>query len=347
MIKDNEQSDYFDNNDPNLMTYLQIGKLLTSTLNLNEILEMIMTRISQHIKAENWSLFLKDEKTDELYFEVVVGIDKEQVKDIRIPLGKGIAGEVAQTGKPIYTADAENDPRVFKKVDDKTGFTTKSIICMPLKIHGNILGVIEIINIEDIKNFTENKLPYLSILCDYAAIAIENSQYMSKIQRMSIIDEYTGLYNARYLHQILPELVQKSIEKGKKLSVVFMDVDNFKKVVDTFGHLAGSMVLKEIGQTILNCLTKNDILIKYGGDEYIFILPDRDKNNALEITKKIQNAIRESTYLKSEDNPIKVTASFGIAVFPDDAKNNKDLLIRADDSMYEIKKSTKNDIGVI
>ena len=262
-----------------------------------------------------------------------------------------LLGRVSRGDGPAHSFKCVNasieSSRKKQKVDDKTGFTTKSIICIPLKIHGNILGVIEIINIEDIKNFTENKLPYLSILCDYAAIAIENSQYLSKIQRMSIIDEYTGLYNARYLHQILPELVQKSVEKDNKLSVVFMDVDNFKKVVDTLGHLAGSVVLKEIGQTILNCLTENDILIKYGGDEYILILPDRNKNNALEITKKIQNAIRESTYLKSEDNPIKVTASFGIAVFPDDAKNKKDLLIRADDSMYEIKKSTKNAIGVI
>ncbi len=342
-----KQSEYLDENGSNLMQYLQIGKLLTSTLNLSEILELIMTKISQLVEAENWSLFLKDEETEELYFEVVVGIDKEQVKDIRIPLGTGIAGVVAQTGKPIYTADAENDPRVFKKVDDKTGFTTKSIICMPLKIHGRILGVIEIINIEDIQDFTKKKLPYLSIMCDYAAIAIENSQYLAKIQRMSITDEYTGLYNARYLHQILPELMKKSEETGQKLSVVFMDVDNFKNVVDTLGHLAGSMVLNEIGQTILNYLSTNDILIKYGGDEYILIMPDRNKNNALKITQQIQKAIRESTYLQSEPNPIRVTASFGIAVYPDDAKTKKDLLIRADGSMYSIKKSTKNSIGIL
>jgi diguanylate cyclase (GGDEF)-like protein len=329
----------------NLMPCLQIGKLLTSTLNLSKILELIMIKISQLVEAENWSLLLKDEETGDLRFEVVVGIDMEQVKNIRIPLGKGIAGKVAQTGDPIILEDAQNDPRVFRKVDQKTGFITKSIICLPLKIHGKILGVIETINIGDMEEFKQKKLPMLSILADYAAIAIENSQYMSKIQRMSITDEYTSLYNAGYMHQILPGLIKDADESGKKVAVVFMDIDNFKNVVDTYGHLSGSMVLKEIGEVIAGCLTEKEILIKYGGDEYIIIMPERDKSGALTLTKKIQDKIRGKLYLQTESHPVKLTASFGLAIYPDDADSKKDLLLRADGSMYKVKKSTKNDIG--
>jgi diguanylate cyclase (GGDEF)-like protein len=334
-----------ENNNPDLIPCLQIGKLLTSTLDLNEILELIMIKISQLVEADNWSLFLRDEETGDLKFEVVVGLDKEKIKDTRIPAGKGIAGLVAQTGDPIYLADASNDPRVYREIDLITGFKTKSIVCIPLKIHGRILGVVEIINVENMEDFKRIKIPLLSALTDYAAIAIENSQYTSRIQHMSITDEYTGLYNARYMHQILPGLLQDAEKNSKKLSVVFMDVDNFKNVVDTYGHLSGSMVLKEIGQTMSAQLAPGDILIKYGGDEYILIMPNRDKTSAIAITRKIQQAIRRTTYLKSEKDPIKVTASFGLAVFPDDAQNKKDLLIKADSSMYRIKKSTKNGIG--
>jgi diguanylate cyclase (GGDEF)-like protein len=206
--------------------------------------------------------------------------------------------------------------------------------------------VIEIVNIEDLKKFRSEKLPVLSILCDYAAIAIENSRYLGKIKKMSITDEYTGLYNARYLHDILPGLMHQADKKGTSVAVGFIDIDDFKHVVDSYGHLAGSRVLKEIGQTITQSLRKEDLLIKYGGDEYVLILPGRGKEEALQVSKKILNKIRAASYLQQEGESVKVTASVGIAIYPDDAPTSKDLLLRADDSMYKIKKSTKNDIGL-
>jgi diguanylate cyclase (GGDEF)-like protein len=324
---------------------LQIGKLLTSTLDLNEILSLIMNKISLIAKADNWSLLLLDEKQQELHFEVAVGIDKKLVEDIHIPLGKGIAGEVAKTGKPIYIDDAEDDPRIFREVDNRTGFVTRSIICFPLQTHGRILGVIEMVNLADPVAFIEKKLPLLAILADYAAIAIENSQYTAKIQSLSITDEYTGLYNARYMHQILPELLKDSQKKAKPLSLAFVDIDNFKSVVDLHGHLAGSQVLKEIGQVINRSLGKEDLLTKYGGDEFVIVMPGRDKKQARKLAETILKNIRDLHYLKEEKNPVQITASFGLATYPGDANSVKDLLLRADAAMYDIKRSTKNAVG--
>jgi diguanylate cyclase (GGDEF)-like protein len=135
-------------------------------------------------------------------------------------------------------------------------------------------------------------------------------------------------------------------KKGTSLAVGFIDIDDFKQVVDSYGHLAGSRVLKEIGQTITRSLRKDDLLIKYGGDEYVLILPGRGKQEALQVSKKILNKIRTASYLQEEGESVKITASVGIAIYPDDAPTSKDLLLRADDSMYKIKKSTKNDIGL-
>jgi diguanylate cyclase (GGDEF)-like protein len=304
-----------------------------------------MLKVSELIEAENWSLFLKDETQNELTFEVVVGLNKELIKNIRIPLGEGIAGIVAETGEPLFVDHAQEDPRLNRKIDQITGFTTQSVFCIPLKIHGTILGVIEIINVDDIEYFKSTFLPILTILADYAAIAIMNSKYFSKIQHMSVTDEYTGLYNARYLHEVLEELViAHSLEKNT-IAVVFVDIDNFKNVVDRYGHLSGSRVLKEIGHSISDCLTAKDILIKYGGDEFVILMPSRSKNEALKLTEKIMHAIRGSIYLKSETQGIQVTASFGLAMYPEDAKTKKDLLIKADNFLYRIKNTSKNGIA--
>lgn len=338
IVKDEIASDF-------LLPCLQIGKLLTSTLDLEEVLSLIMKRISQITAADNWSLLLLDEEKKELHFEVVVGIDKKLVANVRIPLGKGIAGEVAQSGKPIFIDHAEDNPRIFREVDQRTGFTTRSIIAIPLKSHGKVLGAIEVVNMKNPDRFLQKKLPLLTILADYAAIAIENSQYAAKIYQLSITDEYTGLYNCRYMYQILPGLLQTSRKSGQPLSLAFMDIDNFKSIVDSLGHLAGSKVLKEIGQAIQHCLSKPDMLMKYGGDEYIIIMPGRDKTQAGQLVETILTYLRNSSFLNEEKTPVKITASFGFATFPDDAKTVKDLLLKADAAMYMVKKSTKNAVG--
>lgn len=329
-----------------ILACVQIGKLLTSTTSHEEILTLIMAQVSQLVKADNWSLFLLDEETNELRFEIVVGIDKKTVEHIRIPLGVGLVGHAAKTGQPLIINDAQTNPRFNREIDRLTGFKTHSVICVPLTFHNRIQGVIEIVNIADPESFEIKYMPIVKILSDYAAIALENARLFNRIQQLSVTDEYTGLYNARYLHQILDDFLIRTDEQGQSLAVVFMDVDNFKQVVDKYGHLSGSRVLKEIGTTIRDRLQESDILIKYGGDEYVMILPDHDRDKALTKIETIRGAIQESRYLNNEGMNISVTASFGIAIYPADAKNKKDILLAADNLMYEIKRSRKNGVAL-
>jgi diguanylate cyclase (GGDEF)-like protein len=330
-----------------LLACVEIGKVLTSTLDLKQILELIMVKVSRLIDAQNWSLLLKNETTEELTFDIVVGINRDFIKGVRLEPGEGISGHVVRTGTPMFLSDVKDNPRFSRKVDELTGFKTKSIICVPLKIHGKVLGVIEIVNVKNIALFETKYLPFLTILTDYAAIAIENSRLFAKIQHMNVTDEYTGLYNARYLHQIIGELIKNSGRRDSEFAVVFVDIDNFKTVVDFHGHLLGTKMLRELGQTITDCLFERDILVKYGGDEYIIILPECNKDKAKKLTEKILSAIRETTYLQSESRPVKVTASFGIAMYPTDAETIKDLLILADKTMYRVKDTTKDAVGTL
>jgi len=337
-------SNIFTNQTDMLRTCVEVGKLLTSTLNLQEILELIMIKVSLLIRAQNWSLLLKNEASGKLAFEIVVGLNQELFNGLHLLPGEGIAPHVAETGKAVFIPDVNDSPLFNRKVDLHTGFTTRSVICLPLNIRGKSLGVIEIVNVQDMKIFELEDFPILTILADYAAIAIENSRYVDKISKMSITDEYTGLYNARYLHQILDEFFSKT-DQTTPLSVVFMDIDSFKSIVDHYGHLLGTRLLKEIGKTITRNLSDQDILIKYGGDEYIILLPGRNKTQAVKHSEKILRAIKESTYLKSKTEPVRITASVGIATYPEDAETKKQLLILADNALFKIKHSRKNRVG--
>jgi len=346
MIDDADTSRFIPSETDRLRACLEIGKLLTSARDLDEILELILKKGSDLIDAENWSLLLRDRVTGELTFEVVVGIDSETVYGIKIDRGVGIAGHVAESGIPLIIPDVKGDSRFNPDIDSKTGFITSSIVCIPLKIRGSVLGVVEVVNPGDMDEFKMRDLPFMLILSDYAAIAIENAQYMAEINRLAITDEYTGLFNARYLHRTMDRLTKEYKESGDPFSVVFVDIDDFKTVVDTHGHLLGSHVLKEIGETIQAHLEPNDIVIKYGGDEYVLVLPDTDKQAAQKRIRPILQAIASTSYLSFLPEPVHVTASFGLAVFPEDADSKREILIAADNLMYSVKRTGKNAIGI-
>ncbi|MCW7752537.1 sensor domain-containing diguanylate cyclase [Desulfobotulus sp. H1] len=327
-----------------LLACLEVGKRLTSTLDLNEILQLIMEKICTFVMADHWSLLLRDEETGELHFTIVVGVENDKLLGVRIERGKGIAGHAAETCRTLFVENAQEDPHFFPGIDQTTGFETKSVFCLPLCIHGKVLGVIEIINLEDIRTFETRHLPILTLLADYAAIAIRNAQFLDKIRLLSITDEYTGLYNARYMHQILETLILKAESCGTKLAVAFMDMDHFKSVVDSRGHLMGSRVLREVGQTLKENLGHGDIVAKYGGDEYVMIFSDCGREQAQEKCSSVLTAVRNTLYLAAFTNQpgIRVTASIGFAIYPDDARTKKDLLLLADRAMYRVKRGRKN-----
>lgn len=341
--KDHKDSDY---DLKALRACVEIGKILTSTHDLPKILALIMEKISDLIAAQNWSLLLRDDASGELTFDIVVGVNRDLLKGLRIGPGQGIAGRASTTGETIFIEDVSQTPEFFHGVDQHTGFHTQSILCLPLKTHGHVMGVIEIVNISNIDDFKVKELPILTTLADYAAIAIENSLFLKKIERMSITDEYTGLYNSRYLHQILDRLIEAPKETENTVAVVFMDIDNFKQIVDTYGHLQGTHILKEIGEAVGGCLDPGDILIKYGGDEYVIVMPGRVRKTATEVIQRIIESLRGQTFLKSETSPVSVTASFGMAIFPEDAQNKKDLLLAADQAMFRVKNTTKNGMAI-
>ncbi len=329
-----------------LSTINEIGRALTSSLDVREILSIIMQQISFLLQPKNWSLLLVDDVKGDLYFEIVVGDNADKIKNLRLKMGEGIAGWVAENGKPVLVSDVYKDPRFSPKADRASNFKTKSIVCVPVVSRDRAIGVIELVNYCDDKEFTEDDLRILSILADYTAIALENARYYDMARRLILTDELTGLYNSRYLHQLLNGEGEDEMKDLSQVSMIFVDLDYFKNINDKYGHLIGSKTLRELGGLLKGTLKGKEKGIRYGGDEFVIILPKSDKSQAYEIAKKIRTRIKKTRFLIAEGLNIKLTASFGVASIPEDASNYQELIGEADKAMYQVKNTFRDGISL-
>jgi diguanylate cyclase (GGDEF)-like protein len=328
-----------------LAIFHDVAKALTSSLDLDSILQTILEKMAEYFRPDTWSLLMVDEGKNELYFAIAVGTAAEALKNVRLKVGEGIAGHVAKYGEKLIVPDVAADPRFAKRIDQVTQWETQSIICVPLKSKLRVQGVIQLVNV-NMAHFGAEETFFLQALCDYAAIAIENARSVEKIQELTITDDCTGLYNARHLYKTLETEVYRSSRFAYEFSVVFIDLDHFKQVNDTHGHLVGSKLLAEIGYLIKAQLRLIDFAFRYGGDEFVVLLPQTGKDSALVVARRLRDSLRSSAFCKEEGLNLNVRASMGLATYPHDAKSPHDIIQQADSMMYEVKNSTRDNIGV-
>ncbi len=178
----------------------ELGKALTSSLQLDQVLRTIMEKIDEFLHPDTWSMLLVDDVRQELYFELAIGKNARTLKDVRIKVGQGIAGWVAQQQQAVIVPDVSRDTRFFSKVDEKTKMETRSIVAVPVRFRDHCLGVIELINCVGAEGFNDRDLSLLEALADFAAIALENARHVQRIHELTITDDCTSLYNARHLN---------------------------------------------------------------------------------------------------------------------------------------------------
>lgn len=328
-----------------LQAFNEIGRTLASTLELHEVLALIMEKVSEVLRPGHWSLLLVDEARRELVFEIAVGEGAERLKAMRIPLDEGIAGHVARSGKPVLLADARADPRFATRFDEASGLVTGSVLATPLVSRGRVLGVVELVNPSGGRPFGAHDLSTLGALSDYAAIAIDNARAYDRIRELTLRDDHTGLFNARHLWQQLAAEEARSRRTGRPFSLVFLDLDRFKAVNDRHGHQAGSGVLREVGELLARQIRSIDVPVRYGGDEFVVLLPETDRARARIAAERLRHAVNGAVFLRSRGLEVRVTASFGIATFPDDGERAEELLHRADAAMYRVKETTRDGIA--
>ena len=328
-----------------LITFTEIGKALTSSLDMKEVLGIVMEKIRVLLRPENWSLLLLDPATNDLRFEVVVGEGAEKLRNIRLKLGEGVAGWVAREKIPVLVPDVSLDPRFSKKGDAASHFTTRSIICVPLITRGRCLGVIELVNRIENESFVEDDLLLLTAIADFTAIAIDNAISLNRVHELTITDDLTRLYNSRFLHSRLDYEVERAKRFKKPLSMIFLDLDNFKMVNDIHGHLYGSKLLQEVARLILGLIRNVDMACRYGGDEFIVVMPETSKQDAMVVAEKLRLAMKKAVFLSDDGVNVRLTGSFGVASYPEDAMDKNGLIQKADKAMYRVKNSTRDAVS--
>jgi diguanylate cyclase (GGDEF)-like protein len=322
-----------------------IVKTANSILEPRKVIELIMAKIQQLIPSEAWSMLMVDEEKQELTFELALGEKGRDVSSFRVKMGEGIAGWVAQTGKPTIVNDTSRDPRFARRFDSQTQFQTRSILCAPLISRGRTIGVVQVINKRGGK-FTQADLEVLLTLVEPCAIAIENAILFQRTEQLTITDDLTKLFNSRYLNLYISREIKRCKRHGIPLSVIFLDLDGFKSVNDAYGHLAGSRTLTEVGGILVEAVRESDILARYGGDEFVVVLPETPPSGALVIAERIRKAIESHSFLKDQGVEARISASFGIASYPDHALTPEGLIQKADQAMYRVKERDKNGIEV-
>ncbi len=334
----------------NLRVFHDVARALTSTLELKPLLHTIMTKMAEFFGPERWSVMLLDEKTGELYYALSSGLPAELTERARLGRGEGIAGWVAETGHPLVVPDVRMDEHWHRFAKAHPELNLRSIACLPIRYGDQTLGVMQLHN-SSLNLLPEYSVSFLRVLCDYAAIALGNARHVEMIEHLSITDDCTGLFNARYLYkqlelQIAGASDSRVIPIQPHFSLVFLDLDHFKRINDTHGHMAGSRLLAEYGDLLKRTIGPQHAAFRYGGDEFVALLRGVDKPEAIAIADQLRETLGQARFLSGDGLDIAITASFGLATFPEDGNTLPAIIRSADTMMYAIKNTTRDGLAV-
>ena len=213
--------------------------------------------------------------------------------------------------------------------------TTGSILGIPLPGDGKPAAILVI------ENLAEDELERFGILAMQLSLEINKVFLYEAVEKMAITDSLTGLYVRRYFADRLDEELGRSARQGLKFSFFMLDIDDFKKINDTYGHLVGDVVLKDIGRIIEENIREIDLACRYGGEEFAAMLPETSKENAFVVAERIRKRAAEHVF-RAYDERLNLTVSIGVASYPDDSSNNPGIIEAADEALYEGKRSGKN-----
>ncbi len=340
-----------------------------SQLRVGSFLAEILSKANDFVPSEAGSILMdlpaergRISQDTPLHFVATFGPSGGELLGRTVRADRGVVGHVYRTGEPYLMQDPSTDPNFYGKIDQDHSFTTTGLIAVPIRIEHTVCGVLELINCRESGGYTTKDLQLLEIFARYTSVSIENLLDAQRANEMARRDDLTGLHNDRFFHHRLSEDLIRADVTGSTVALLFLDLDNFKDVNDTHGHLAGSQVLKEFGLLLKSTVQVEEAtLARYGGDEFVAILPGHGVEEALAVADDIRSGLQSTAFLQGSfswaEGPVywrrPLTTSVGVAVYPvhlprqgsTDLKKN--LLLRAaDQAMYAAKAGGKNRVEV-
>lgn len=319
----------------------EIGKLVASDLDPHILLSRISELICQLIGAHACSVMLLDAGRERLLAKAAYGLHTERVHLLSFAMGEGVAGWVALHGEAALIDEVADDPRFIPLAEHPTPIA--SMICVPLTARGQRVGVVTASS-ERPGAFTTQHLELVRFLATTIALDIENV----RLHRVAVTDPLTGTFNREFLSQRLPAEIEAASALDRPLSVAIIDIDEFKRVNDAHGHLVGDHVLAEIARRLRTAIRGGDVLVRYGGEEFLAVLPRANAGRAWEVGERMRQRVSETPIELATGSRLGITLSVGVAElrFTPVTETAHQLTDRADAALYSAKRHGRNRVEV-
>lgn len=336
-----------------LRVIVELSYLFSSTLNPREVLFLVVKKLAEIIKADRCSI-LSINPDNRRYAEVISTFEDPDIVDLKIDLQNYPEIRKALTAKkPIIIKDAQKDPLMKDVREIIAPIGIHSIVVIPIIFRDEVIETLMLRTSRMKHSFSKRDIDLCVALANTSANALYNAFLYDRVvrentllERLSITDYLTGIYNIRYFYKRLEEEFGRAERYITPLSCMMFDIDNFKKINDTYGHRIGDIVLREFAQLVKSHTRKADIFARYGGEEFIMLLPQTILTGAVDKAEMIRKAVKECHFMGIEKEYM-VTVSIGIACAPDEGiKTCDDLINLADNAMFAAKKKGRDGIVV-
>jgi two-component system cell cycle response regulator len=313
-----------------LEVLFEISKVIQLTQDPEKTFRAVLEVIKQAIPYENATLFLMDKTDGELRSALTVGDEIDLISEVKFDHGMGFSGWVAKEKKPVLLKDLRADRK--ENLPEIASF-----LSIPLVVQTELIGVINLSH-SKAGAFDEDDLRLLTLISGQAAAAIHKHLLYKEMEALAITDGLTSLYNRRHFEERLASETLRGRRYLQEFSIIVMDIDNFKRFNDSCGHTVGDAILKEFASLLTKCARGSDVVARYGGDEFIMLLPCTSRDSALAAAERIRAVIEKCTFPRRK----KLTVSLGVASFPNDAEDGAETVSRADEALYVAKRLGRN-----
>ncbi len=311
----------------------RVSTIVAETLDPDESLRRIAETLGETMGYPTVSLAILEGSN--LVLKASYGSDPSTMPP-SISIQEGVSGRVARTGKPVLLENVHHETDYVRIRGD-----LMNEICVPIHCNGEVIGILNVEGTLD-RPVSQRDLHLLTTFAEHAGVLLNNARAYAALSREATLDPMTGVPNLRYFQQQLELEMEQARRDERPLSLAVIDMDCLKEINDSFGHLVGDQVLREMASRMSSQLRSADILARYAGDEFVAILPGVDEEHGAEIAQRLLAAARDTPVILPDVPPIEFSASIGVATFPGDATSSTELLRAADMAMYVAKESGKS-----